>query len=158
MTNEEIINRALRQTKIRKDRRRHLMVRGYMTDQLGVRHYCARSIPYSVWLWDFLHPTDVLTPGFNIHHKDENKLNDAPENHIKWTTKQHAHFHMRGNVYSLGHKLSQEHKDKIRDANIGKTLTQNHKDKIALGKKRSYDKKKRQAIIAANSRDNKPQE
>ena len=140
---EALAAKVINRTHIRKDRRRHLMIMGYMVDAYGVRHHVSRSIPFSVWLWDLYHPENLLTPGFNVHHEDANKLHDIIENLRKLTSKQHAIRHMRGNSYSRGKILTQQHKDKIRNKNLNKTLTQQHKDRIAEGKKRNYELKRR---------------
>lgn len=49
-------------------------------------------------VWNEHHPDDPVKPGEIVHHKDENKLNDSPENLEKWTETRHKSFH--GNLGS----------------------------------------------------------
>lgn len=81
--------------------------------------------------------------GFDIHHIDENKMNNSLENLIYLTHSKHAKIHHKGEnhplygkqlseetkkklSYSLkGHKVSEETKQKMREASKGK-----NKDKI----------------------------
>jgi hypothetical protein len=128
-----------------------------MVDQYGVRHFVSRSIPYAVWLWDLYNPDNPLTPGFNVHHSDENKMNDDPANLRKITCKQHAIIHMKGNAYSRGKILTQQHKDKIRKANVGKHLSPEHRKKIAAGKKRNYELKRRFAETYQGTKSARPE-
>lgn len=64
-----------------------------------------------------------------INHKDENPLNNRVEN-LEWCTNAY-------NVKYSAKPLSEEHKDKIRQAHKGKHLSEEHKQKIG-NKSREY--------------------
>ncbi len=53
------------------------------------------------YVWDKTHPKDKLKKGEIIHHKDENKKNDAPSNLAKKTDGKHKSLHSHHGVKAL---------------------------------------------------------
>ena len=65
--------------------------------------------------------------GMDIHHLDENKLNNSLSNLIYLTHSEHAKIH--------GENMSDEHKRKLSEAAKGKKLSEETKRKIGEAKK-----------------------
>lgn len=130
-SNNELYKKALKRSSVRGDGRRYLVVRGFVIDQFGVKHFFKRDIKFAVWVWNLYHPNDVCRPGFQVHHIDGNRLNDIPPNLKKLTTGQHSRIHMMGNQLNRGRRLSKAHKEKIAIANEGKILSSMHRRKIS---------------------------
>jgi hypothetical protein len=49
----------------------------------------------AILVWMAAHPGETLGPGYVIHHKDEDKQNDVPENLEKLSLAEHAARHRR---------------------------------------------------------------
>ncbi len=84
-------------------------------------------------------------PGYDIHHLDENKLNNSLSNLVYLTHAEHSSLHKKGK------KRSDEAKAKIAAAKKGKPTSDEARAKIAAsmkGKKRS--KETRAKLSAAN--------
>lgn len=63
----------------------------------------------------------VIPKGFVIHHRDKNPLNNDIDNLMCLPTYLHNKWHKnKQNHPSIGKKLTDEHKEKIRKSNIGK--------------------------------------
>jgi hypothetical protein len=52
------------------------------------------------YVWNTAHPDDPVTSGDVIHHKDEDKQNDALSNLEKITQSEHARLHGAGRQHS----------------------------------------------------------
>lgn len=61
--------------------------------------------------------------GFQIHHLNENKLDDRLENLVYLTNSEHTSIHNIGNKYFVGKKHSEEWKQHMREINLGKLGT-----------------------------------
>ena len=78
--------------------------------------------------------------GFDIHHLDENKLNNSLSNLVYLTHSEHNIIHKKGKT------LSKETKQKIGKGNKGKTLSKETKQKLSValkGKHHSEEKKRK---------------
>lgn len=81
-----------------------------------------------------------------------NKLDNRLQNLKYLTPSEHTILHKIGNKYTLGKKLSEEHKEKISAANIGRKHSEQSKAKIraaSTGRKHSEETK---AKIRANNK------
>ena len=84
--------------------------------------------------------------GFDIHHIDENKFNNALSNLIYLTRSEHSKIHANGNKNMFGKHHSEETKRKIAESHKGRTLSEDTKRKISeshKGKKLSDETKKK---------------
>lgn len=73
-------------------------------------------------------------PEMDVHHKDENKLNNCLSNLVYLTHSEHIRLHMR-------ELLSEERTQKISIANAGKIRTQEQKEAYSLAQKKRYAEK-----------------
>ena len=77
-----------------------------------------------------------------INHKDENTFNNCVDN-LEWCTNSY-------NVKYSAKPLSDEHKQKIREKNLGKSLTEEHKQKLRdISLKRFANKEERDKLSRA---------
>lgn len=60
-----------------------------------------------------------LKPGEEVHHKDEDTLNDDPYNLEAKTKSKHTSHHMKGNTNNLGKNWSKETKNKMSLSHYG---------------------------------------
>lgn len=60
-------------------------------------------------------------PGYDVHHLDENKLNNALSNLMYLAHDEHSRLHSEGNAYMLGKHHSEESKAKMSAAKKGKS-------------------------------------
>lgn len=89
--------------------------------------------------WDIMNP-DQLCKGFDIHHKDLNKLNDDIDNLERITRSEHAKIHTSGEKnYMFGKKHSEYTKNKMsmsqageKNHNYGKKFSTEIRRKISL--------------------------
>ena len=67
-----------------------------------------------------------------VHHIDGNHFNDAPENLLEMTVSEHMSLHKLGNTYMRGKHFShsEDTKERMRKAHLGKTLSEETKKKI----------------------------
>lgn len=65
------------------------------------------------YVWDLHHPDDPILPGEIIHHDDDNKKNDAPENLKKMTDFEHKRLHSQAGVSALA-KWRRENPEKAK--------------------------------------------
>ncbi len=89
-------------------------------------------------------------PRFDVHHLDENKLNNALSNLVYLTRSEHARLH---NIGKKREPFSEEHKAKISSTMKGKPLSTETREKISAtmkGKPRSAET--RAKISAARRR------
>lgn len=85
----------------------------------------------------------TLPEGYDVHHKDFNKLNDSLDNLERLTNAKHAEIH------STGRKRSKEAIEKTRLKNIGKRRTEEFKQKMreaSTGKKQSEEAKEKNRL------------
>lgn len=68
--------------------------------------------------------------GYDVHHLDENPLNNALSNLVYLTHAEHARLHKIGNAYRKGKPLSEETRVKISASQKGKTFSEEHRAKI----------------------------
>jgi len=87
------------------------------------RGYCC--IPFHKLVWNLYHPTDKWQKGFDIHHLDENPLNNSPFNLIKLTRSDHMQYH------NLCKHVSKETRQKLSIAKTG----ENHPNYGMIGEK-----------------------
>ena len=79
--------------------------------------------------------------GFDIHHIDENKLNNSLENLVYLTHSEHSKIHKKGNKNMFGKSHSSETKQKMSEAHkgnknmLGKHHTEETKQKIGNSSK-----------------------
>jgi group I intron endonuclease len=107
---------------------------------------------------------NIKEPGSNGKHSEETKLKIGKSNSVSLLGKKQSKEliaktakRMIGNKYRLGCKISEEHKNKIAEANRGKVLSKETKNKISdsrLGSKnhmfgKVYSKEERLAISIA---------
>ena len=91
----------------------------------------------------------IIPKGFAVHHKDNNNENNTIDNYFLLTRAGHTRWHWLGKKHSeeakekmrianigknLGKKHSEETKEKLRIANIGKKLSEETKEKIRIAK------------------------
>lgn len=94
-------------------------------------------------VWESIH--GPLPDGWKIHHIDENRANNAPENLVacESNSAHHRTYHheqhvQRGRTMGLGCKgvpKSPEHRAKISAALVGKTKSSDHRAKISASLK-----------------------
>lgn len=70
-------------------------------------------------------------PGYDIHHLDENKLNNSLSNLVYLTHEEHRRLHSRGKAYMLGKKLSMETRAKISNSLTGREFSKEHREHIS---------------------------
>lgn len=75
------------------------------------------GVPLARFVWNHYNPTNIWSPGYFIHHKDNDTLNDHITNLQLVTPAEHNKIH------SIGRKLSEEAKKKISEFNKGKTIS-----------------------------------
>ena len=74
-------------------------------------------------------------PGFDVHHKDENPLNNALSNLVYLTREEHARIHREGKKFK---HLSEEHKAKLSAAHKGKPQSEETRAKISEAIRRRH--------------------
>ena len=91
-------------------------------------------------------------PGYVVHHKDENKLNNALSNLIYLTPEEHTRLHHKGKpTWTKGKNHSEETKVKMSDAHKGKHHSTEHKAKISASRKgKQHSVETKAKISAAN--------
>lgn len=57
--------------------------------------------------------------GYDVHHLDENPLNNALSNLVYLTRCEHTRVHMLGNTYGKGNTLSDEGKKRLSETHLG---------------------------------------
>lgn len=104
-------------------------------------------------LWDLLHPESPCA-GFDIHHRDNDTLNDNPDNLQRLTHKEHAKLH--------GLTMLEETKNKIsismtgeNNPNYGKQFSNETKQKMSLTAL-NMSKETKQKMSIANTDENNP--
>lgn len=60
------------------------------------------SLTFARVVWNCMHPEDILTKEYDIHHKDEDSLNDCPENLEKVHYSLHRGPHKKWNDELIG--------------------------------------------------------
>ncbi len=81
-----------------------------------------QDIKFARFVWNMHHPDDsvVKGDGYHIHHKDENPLNDHPDNLQKITHGTHSCAHNQNNGNGMyGRKHSKESRAKMSKAKMG---------------------------------------
>lgn len=74
--------------------------------------------------------------GYDIHHLDENKLNNSLSNLVYLTRNEHTKLHMKGENHPLfGKHHTEESKKKMSEAAKGKTFSEEAKRKIGEANK-----------------------
>jgi hypothetical protein len=189
MTKEEIIKEAINLSYVQDNRRfiRISFVEKYLPDVPILRN---RSYTFSYFVWNLHNPDDIIIQKtkFQIHHKDKNSLNDNIDNLEKMTASKHSFLHSKGKhlgknnpfygkkhseetkqliskssknrivsqetkdkiskalIGKTGRKFTKEHREKLSKSHKGKILTEQHKNSIAkahIGKKASLETKKK---------------
>lgn len=94
-------------------------------------------------------------PGYDVHHLDENKMNNSLSNLVYLTHSEHSKIHSKGKF--KGKTLSEEHKQKLSEAkkgaknpNYGKQFSDEHKNKLSAALKgRQFSEETKLKISAA---------
>lgn len=90
-------------------------------------------------------------PECDVHHKNENKLNNSLSNLMYLTREEHSRLHRKGKTsLNKGKTLSEEHKAKLSACMKGKKLSEEHRAKIAAsmkGKPKSEETKAKLSAI-----------
>lgn len=107
-----------------------------------------RRMLFSHFVWNLYHPDDEIKyrDGYNIHHKDENTLNDHPYNLEKLLRGKHVSNHNSGENHPFYGKKRPEHSEKMKSRN---TLAYGKfgKDNPNYGNKWSEEQKKNMSKI-----------
>ena len=95
--------------------------------------------------------------GYDIHHIDENKMNNSLSNLVYLTRSEHVKIHSNGNKNMLGKHHSEETKRKLSEANKNmseetkKKMSEVHKgNKNMLGKHHSEETKRKMSEAKKN--------
>lgn len=108
------------------DQNFNILADGTITDLNGNIQECHldRGRPYfknvklhKIQMWTNYGWRDGHT--WNIHHLDENKLNNSLSNLVFMTRSEHSYLHLKGKQYRLGHHHSDESKAKMSIAHKG---------------------------------------
>lgn len=96
--------------------------------------------------------------GYDIHHIDENKLNNSLKNLVYLTRNEHTKIHHKGENNSFyGKHHSDEAKKKIGEANKGRTFSEEWKKKLSeAAKGRIFSEDHKRKLSAANKGENNP--
>ena len=106
--------------------------------------------------------------GFDIHHIDENKMNNSLENLVYLTHSEHAKLHNKGKIFSnevkikmsIAHKrenLSEETIRKMSDSQKGKKLSEETRRKMSDSRKReNLSEETRRKLSEALKGENNP--
>lgn len=78
-------------------------------------------------------------PGLVVHHKDENKLNNALSNLVYLTNEEHTSLHKKGKKRE---PFSEEWKAKMSAAHKGKKFSEEHKAKMRSAQLRRWSNRK----------------
>lgn len=104
--------------------------------------------PFYHLIWNHFNPENIFKPGFVVHHKDGNPLNDHISNLELMTRSNHMRLHQlgkfvsdetksrlsiasQGNTNWLGKHHSEESKRKMSEWQKGKKLTIEHREKLS---------------------------
>ena len=95
---------------------------------------------------------------YDIHHLDENKMNNSLSNLVYLTRSQHAKIHHKGENNSFyGKHHSYEAKKKIGEANKGRTFSEEWKKKLSeAAKGRTFSEETKKKLSEANKGKNNP--
>ena len=83
---------------------------------------------------------------YDIHHIDENKMNNSLSNLVYLTHSEHTKMHNKGK------KLSEETKQKMSEAKKGKHLSDEHKRKLSEARKNISEETKRKISEALKAK------
>lgn len=99
-------------------------------------------------------------PGYDVHHKDENKLNNALSNLIYLTRSKHCRLHatellhdetrLKISAAKKGKHLSEEIRAKMSAAQKGKILSAKHRARISAARIGKYLSEETRAKISAS--------
>lgn len=124
-----------------KGERGHLQV--HLTNEQGSDDFLIHRLVYET----FKGPIPVGNK-WVIHHWDEDPSNNTPSNLFLTTRSKHTSKHKQGNKYNLGHHHTQQTKQKLREANLGKKDTeQQRKAKSERMKKIWAQRKAKEGVI-----------
>ena len=93
-------------------------------------------------------------PGFDIHHLDENKMNNSLSNLVYLTHAEHAKLHQKGKPRGsfseeTRKKMSEAHKSKNLSEETRKKLSDSHKGKTSPNKGKHHSEEIRKKISEA---------
>ena len=94
-------------------------------------------------------------PEYDVHHKDENKLNNSLSNLVYLTREEHSRLHRKGKKGKKLGPFSEEHKAKLSASMKGKKLSEEHRAKIAAsmkGKPKSEETRAKLAVVNKGTR------
>ena len=96
--------------------------------------------------------------GFDIHHIDENKMNNSLSNLVYLTHSEHAKIHSETRVFSEEHKRKlSEAKSGEKNPMYGKHFSNEHKRKLSASLKgRTFSEDHKRKLSAANKGENHP--
>lgn len=119
-------------------------------DHSGNTRRIYKRKPFTHFVWNLHHPTDIVKKGMLIHHKDEDTLNDDIENLDKITFYEHSKIHnteernRKKSILFTGIPRTLEVRTRISISNRGKKrsdLTRWYLSEINKGKKLSEEGK-----------------
>jgi len=94
--------------KLKEYKKKKYKSNGYWWIYIGGKNY--GEMPLHNYIWNLHNPTNKVSPRDKtlIHHKDENKLNNAPSNLIKVSKSQHDRDHLIKKRKKFSDKFSSE--------------------------------------------------
>ena len=102
----------------------------YWKDEKGKRH----NLPYAKWWWEV--NKGEIPEGYHATHKDEDWSNIDDDN-ICLISKEDYGDRISNRM--MGHKHSEETKQKLSEAHKGKTLSKEHKENIGNASRKMWD-------------------
>lgn len=121
------------------------MAERYRVTINGKRLYRSHAV------WNAEHPDDLVLPGEIVHHQNENKADDVPENLEKMADVTHRSLHSHVGIAALA-KWKKENPEKAR-LNSHKNATKLQKYFADNPEKKlEMEKKRREATIKANKK------
>lgn len=123
--------------KFGKGKQGHLQV--HLTNEQGSDDFLVHRLVYQ-------HFVGLIPAGkeWNIHHLDQCPEHNIPSNLILVNRSEHTTEHKKGNVYNLGHHHTQQTKQKLREANLGKKLSEATRKKMSQNMKKIWAQRKQE--------------